>query len=252
MIIREAIYGALWILGSSAGEFASANRRLRHWSDVAPAEQPALFMSEKGGHAVDQGIGSADRMDALRRFLHIRPFKRSLCGAGDDLEPTARCARASAGTVASHGNPKPRATADGSARLHRRQNRDRRGGSRRPGDRHRTGRNSVCLRRRKLSTCCPHYRSAPWMTSTATIELPARAVDQLIEHWWEDHFPGSAVARDAIAWNVAHAAKETLKRLLVAGPAPARRESRGQRFAREYLRCNLASARVRYGASAPM
>lgn len=46
------------------------------------------------------------------------------------------------------------------------------------------------------------------------IELPARAVDQLIEHWWEDHFPGSAVARDAIAWNVAHAAKETLKQLL--------------------------------------
>ena len=46
------------------------------------------------------------------------------------------------------------------------------------------------------------------------IELPARAVDELIEHWWEDHFPGSAVARDTIAWNIAHAAKETLKRLL--------------------------------------
>jgi phytoene/squalene synthetase len=46
------------------------------------------------------------------------------------------------------------------------------------------------------------------------IELPATAVDELIEHWWEDHFRGSAVARDTIAWNVAHAAKETLKRLL--------------------------------------
>lgn len=40
-------------------------------------------------------------------------------------------------------------------------------------------------------------------------------IDQLIERWWEDHFPGSAVARDTQAWNVAHAAKETLKRLLV-------------------------------------
>ena len=40
------------------------------------------------------------------------------------------------------------------------------------------------------------------------------AIDELIESWWADHFPGSAVARSTQAWNVAHAAKETLKRLL--------------------------------------
>jgi hypothetical protein len=40
------------------------------------------------------------------------------------------------------------------------------------------------------------------------------SIDQLIESWWQDHFPGSAIARDTQAWNVAHAAKETLKRLL--------------------------------------
>ncbi|HEY1257777.1 MAG TPA: hypothetical protein VGF34_00900 [Stellaceae bacterium] len=39
-------------------------------------------------------------------------------------------------------------------------------------------------------------------------------IDELIERWWEDHFPGSAVARETQAWNAAHAAKETLKRLL--------------------------------------
>jgi hypothetical protein len=39
-------------------------------------------------------------------------------------------------------------------------------------------------------------------------------VDELIERWWADHFPGSAIARDTQAWNVAHAAKEVLKRLL--------------------------------------
>ncbi len=39
-------------------------------------------------------------------------------------------------------------------------------------------------------------------------------IDQLIERWWANHFPGSAVARDTQAWNVAYAAKETLKRLL--------------------------------------
>ena len=39
-------------------------------------------------------------------------------------------------------------------------------------------------------------------------------VEQMIERWWQDHFPGSAVARDTQAWNVAHAAKEALKQLL--------------------------------------
>jgi hypothetical protein len=40
------------------------------------------------------------------------------------------------------------------------------------------------------------------------------SIDLLIESWWNDHFPGSAIARDTQAWNVAHAAKEMLKRLL--------------------------------------
>lgn len=58
MIVREAIYAALWELGSGAANFASANRRLRHWADVAPAEQPALFMSEKGGQGVVKALGA--------------------------------------------------------------------------------------------------------------------------------------------------------------------------------------------------
>ena len=40
------------------------------------------------------------------------------------------------------------------------------------------------------------------------------SIELLIERWWADHFPGSAVARDTQAWNIAHAAKEMLKRLL--------------------------------------
>ncbi len=43
---------------------------------------------------------------------------------------------------------------------------------------------------------------------------PAAGIEALIERWWADHFPGSAVARDTAAWNVAHDAKEALKRLL--------------------------------------
>jgi hypothetical protein len=58
MIIRETIYSALWDLGESAARFASASRRLRHWADVAPAEQPALFLSEKGGQAAVKKLGA--------------------------------------------------------------------------------------------------------------------------------------------------------------------------------------------------
>jgi len=50
-------------------------------------------------------------------------------------------------------------------------------------------------------------------SSTNQAAAPA-SIEQLIESWWADHFPGSAVARDTQAWNIAHAAKERLKRLL--------------------------------------
>jgi hypothetical protein len=58
VINREAIYAALWALAAEAGNFATASRRLRHWSDVGPAEQPALFMSEKGGIAKVHALGA--------------------------------------------------------------------------------------------------------------------------------------------------------------------------------------------------
>ncbi len=58
MIIRESIYAALWALASNSANFVSANRRLQHWTDLAPAEQPALFMSEKGGHAATKALGA--------------------------------------------------------------------------------------------------------------------------------------------------------------------------------------------------
>jgi hypothetical protein len=59
-------------------------------------------------------------------------------------------------------------------------------------------------------------------------ETPANPVDQMIERWWEDNFPGSAVARDTASWNVAHAAKESLKRLLVQAQSLAQAKARGE------------------------
>ena len=58
MIQREAIYAALWSLAAEAAQFATASRRLRHWSDVSPNEQPALFMSEKGAVAKVPALGA--------------------------------------------------------------------------------------------------------------------------------------------------------------------------------------------------
>jgi hypothetical protein len=58
MIAREPVYAALWARASQAAAFATANRRLRHWADVGPAEQPALFMSEKGSVAKVKALGA--------------------------------------------------------------------------------------------------------------------------------------------------------------------------------------------------
>ena len=44
---RELIYGTLFARLSAAAGFVTASRRLRHWSDVAAAEQPALFQVQK-------------------------------------------------------------------------------------------------------------------------------------------------------------------------------------------------------------
>ena len=41
------------------------------------------------------------------------------------------------------------------------------------------------------------------------------ALDQVVERWWEDHFPGSPVAQVTTIWNYAFAAKQELKRRLV-------------------------------------
>jgi hypothetical protein len=58
MIAREPIYAALFDLAAGAAGFATAERRLRHWSDVAPAEQPALFMTQKSETAAVKTLGA--------------------------------------------------------------------------------------------------------------------------------------------------------------------------------------------------
>ncbi len=51
---REPIYAALFAVVQGAAPFVTASRRLRHWSDVAAAEQPALFMIQKSETAEER------------------------------------------------------------------------------------------------------------------------------------------------------------------------------------------------------
>lgn len=47
MIARETIYAALFARAAGAAAFATTARRMRHWSTLAPVEQPALYMRQK-------------------------------------------------------------------------------------------------------------------------------------------------------------------------------------------------------------
>jgi hypothetical protein len=58
MIARETIYTALFTRVAQAASFVTIARRLRHWSDVAPAEQPALFVSQKSETAAPKTLGA--------------------------------------------------------------------------------------------------------------------------------------------------------------------------------------------------
>lgn len=58
MISREPIYAALFGLLETAADFSVVDRRLRHWSDVSPAEQPALFMAQKTESAAAKALGA--------------------------------------------------------------------------------------------------------------------------------------------------------------------------------------------------
>lgn len=55
---REPIYAALYGLLSKSAAFQTASRRLRHWTDVSPAEQPALFQAQR----LEKGISKSTNL----------------------------------------------------------------------------------------------------------------------------------------------------------------------------------------------
>jgi hypothetical protein len=65
MISREAAYAALFARLSAVRGFNTISRQLKHWSDVAQPDQPALFQAQ--GRQVTQA--TADNMPTRWRLL---------------------------------------------------------------------------------------------------------------------------------------------------------------------------------------
>lgn len=68
----ERIASAVFNVASGAARFTTIDRRLRHWTNVSPAEQPALFMSEKGGEGrTERGMSNAPVVWTLTYDFYI-------------------------------------------------------------------------------------------------------------------------------------------------------------------------------------
>jgi hypothetical protein len=71
-MIREPIYAALFALAAGATSFVTVSRRLRHWSDVGAAEQPALFMIQKSETAEERRPLPAKWRASVDLYLYVQ------------------------------------------------------------------------------------------------------------------------------------------------------------------------------------
>jgi hypothetical protein len=88
---RETIYAALWAKASGAIDprtgtpaFITKSRRLRHWDDVAPDQQPALFMIQHE-QTPQQVKGLPPKWD-----FRLSLFVYDNCGEASDAIPGQR------------------------------------------------------------------------------------------------------------------------------------------------------------------
>jgi hypothetical protein len=74
VITREPIYAALFAAVSGAASFVTISRRLKHWSDCSPAEQPALYMTQRKENVQRKpGLNPVWRLEVdLYIYVHTR------------------------------------------------------------------------------------------------------------------------------------------------------------------------------------
>lgn len=83
MINREQIFAALFALVSASSSYKTSSRKLKHWAQVPPAQQPAIFQTQGKEHAV-AGYRMPTRW-TLHASLYIYAHQNSL----DTLPSTA-------------------------------------------------------------------------------------------------------------------------------------------------------------------
>lgn len=77
---REAIYAALFEKGKSLPGLITTSRRLKHWNDVPPSEQPALFQAQ--GDELPTGNNSLPIIWKFNAEWYL------YCHSGNDPEAT--------------------------------------------------------------------------------------------------------------------------------------------------------------------
>jgi hypothetical protein len=92
---REDIYSALFERLKAAYPWQTASRVLAHWSDVSPAQQPALFMTQVGERAV------TETRQPARWFLEVKIYLYANAKSqGNDVPATVLNAMLDAVTTA--------------------------------------------------------------------------------------------------------------------------------------------------------
>jgi len=71
-MVRETIYAALFDRVAAIPGLVSAGRRLKHWSDLPAAQQPALFLAQRGERPTQRrGLPAAWNLTAaLYLYVH--------------------------------------------------------------------------------------------------------------------------------------------------------------------------------------
>lgn len=78
---REAIYGALFAKLQGITGLNTVSRRLKHYDDVSPAEQPALFMTATSQHGSQtKGLPSLYYLDS-KVWIYVHETDKSIAPA---------------------------------------------------------------------------------------------------------------------------------------------------------------------------
>jgi hypothetical protein len=215
---REPIYAALFTALSTLPGFATKSRRLRHWSDVTPAEQPTLFQVQRR-ETPHETTGVPPRWTlTVDLFLYAHGSDPTATPAAlinplvDAIEALLQAAPGETaqtlGGLASHARiAGPIETDEG-----------------------------VCLATRRLPSSPSRFlqpeessmddtvyaevasaasepNGAP-SASADTVSAGPAATDIIVERWFSDWMHGSVIATVTSHFNHAFAAKEDLKRRL--------------------------------------